>query len=103
MIVRSRRVRAAAAALGAVLALTAACSFGPPGPDQQGEPPNLPAPSVAVRGPDPQPTATRGHDHRAGHEVGDPWGIALLPDGTALVTERKRARPEGRPSRTPTG
>ena len=41
MIERSRRVRACAVALGAVLALTTACSFGPPEPDVAGEPPNL--------------------------------------------------------------
>jgi glucose/arabinose dehydrogenase len=74
-----------------VLTLTAACSFGPPDPDQAGEPPNLPTPSDS-------PTA--GSDDGAqdvaatvlakGLEV--PWGIAFLPDGSALVTERNTAR-----------
>lgn len=90
MIERSRRVRAGAVALGAVLALTTACSFGPPEPDVAGEPPNLPTPSAST-GPD------GGGEREAavtvlakGLEV--PWGMAFLPDGSALVTERDTAR-----------
>lgn len=89
--VRSRRGRAAVATVGAVLVLTTGCSFGPPGPDQAGSPPNLSRPSAA-------PTS--------GDESGDreaaltvlaknlelPWGIAFLPDGSAVVTERDTAR-----------
>ena len=88
-----RRTRATAVALGAVLALTAACSFGPPDPDQQGAPPNLPPPSAPSAGPD----TDQGGDQEVavtvlakGLEV--PWGIAFLPDGSALVTERDTAR-----------
>ncbi len=96
MIERSPRVRARAMTLGtvtlsAVLALTGACSFGPPDPDVAGEPPNLPAPSVSA-GPD-----SSGGDAAAavtvlakGLEV--PWGLAFLPDGGALVTERDTSR-----------
>jgi glucose/arabinose dehydrogenase len=91
--VRSRRVRATAVSLGAVLALTAACSFGPPDPDQQGAPPNLPTPSASgSAGPGDQ----EGDQEVAvtvlakGLEV--PWGIAFLPDGAALVTERDTGR-----------
>jgi glucose/arabinose dehydrogenase len=86
-----RRVRATAATLGVVLALSAACSFGPPDPDQAGEPPNLPEPSASA-GPD-----TGSGDQEVattvlakGLEV--PWGMAFLPDGSALVTERDTAR-----------
>ena len=90
MIERSRRVRASAVTLGAVLALTTACSFGPPEPDVAGEPPNLPTPSVSA-GPDstgePEAAATV---LAKGLEV--PWGLAFLPDGAALVTERDTAR-----------
>ncbi|MEU4687746.1 PQQ-dependent sugar dehydrogenase [Actinoplanes sp. NPDC023714] len=91
MVVRSRRGRAAVATVGAVLVLTTGCSFGPPGPDQAGSPPNLSRPSAA-------PTS--------GDDSGDreaaltvlaknlevPWGIAFLPDGAAVVTERDTAR-----------
>jgi glucose/arabinose dehydrogenase len=90
VIVRSRRARACAVMLGAVLALTTACSFGPPDPDVAGEPPNLPAPSVSA-------SAEGGGEREVavtvlakGLEV--PWGMAFLPDGSALVTERDTAR-----------
>jgi glucose/arabinose dehydrogenase len=84
------RAGSAAAALCAVLTLTAACSFGPPDPDQAGEPPNLPAPSTSS-GPGPggdQEVATT--VLAKGLEV--PWGIAFLPDSSALVTERDTGR-----------
>ena len=93
MIVRSRRARHAAVALGAVLVLTAACSFGPPDPDQQGSPPNLPPPPSAA------PTA--GEQPEGDQQVAVtvlakaleiPWGMAFLPDGAALVTERDTGR-----------
>ncbi|MGX6606948.1 PQQ-dependent sugar dehydrogenase [Micromonosporaceae bacterium Da 78-11] len=93
MIARFRRTRATAATLGAVLALTAACSFGPPDPAQQGTPPNLPPPSAPSLGPD---SSSAGPQEVAvtvlakGLEV--PWGIGFLPDGSALVTERDTAR-----------
>jgi glucose/arabinose dehydrogenase len=68
-----------------------ACAFGPPDPDQAGQPPNLPAPSASA-GPD---TSDGDQEIAAtvlakGLEV--PWGIAFLPDGSALVTERDTAR-----------
>ncbi|HET6481750.1 MAG TPA: PQQ-dependent sugar dehydrogenase [Actinoplanes sp.] len=94
MIVRSRRVRAAAVALAAVLALTSACSFGPPDPDQQGAPPNLPTASA-------EPSADADDPGGASQEVAVtvlakdldvPWGMTFLPDGSALVTERDTAR-----------
>jgi glucose/arabinose dehydrogenase len=81
-----------AVVLGAVLALTAACSFGPPGPDEQGEPPNLPAPSAPSAGP-----GSSGGDQEVvvtvlAKKLEVPSGIAFLPDGSALVTERDSAR-----------
>jgi glucose/arabinose dehydrogenase len=91
LIVRFRRGRAAVATVGAVLVLTTGCSFGPPGPDQAGSPPNLSRPSAA-------PTSGDDSDEREvaltvlakGLEV--PWGIAFRPDGAALVTERDTGR-----------
>ncbi|SCE66649.1 PQQ-dependent sugar dehydrogenase [Micromonospora mirobrigensis] len=87
---RTGRRRAALAASCATLLLaTTGCSFGPPGPDPAGEPPSFPTPSVSA--------APGG----AGQEVVTtvlakglrvPWGIAFLPDGGALVTERDGGR-----------
>ncbi len=88
---RSRRARAVAGTLGAVLVVSSACSFGPPDPDVAGRPPNLPAPSAPAGSGSPE----------AGQEVAVtvlatgldvPWGMAFLPDGGALVTERDTAR-----------
>jgi glucose/arabinose dehydrogenase len=91
VIERSRRVRAGAVTLGAVLALTTACSFGPPDPDVAGEPPNLPAPSVSASSDSAGGEAAAAATVLAkGLEV--PWGLAFLPDGAALVTERDTAR-----------
>jgi glucose/arabinose dehydrogenase len=85
----SQRVRAGAVTLSAVLFLTSACAFGPPDPDVAGEPPNLPTPSQSASG--------EGGEREVavsvlatGLEV--PWGMAFLPDGGALVTERDTAR-----------
>ena len=78
--------------MAAAVALTVAgCTFGEPDPDAAGAPPNFPTPSVA-------PSASAGPaDQQAavtvlakGLQV--PWGIAFLPDGSALVTERDTAK-----------
>ncbi len=88
---RSRRARAGAGTLAAVLALTAGCSFGPPDPDVAGAPPNLPAPSVsAPQGSDTDEREVAVTVLADGLEV--PWGLAFLPDGAALVTERDTGR-----------
>ncbi|GIF18694.1 glucose/arabinose dehydrogenase [Actinoplanes tereljensis] len=91
MIVRSRRARGVALSLGAVLAVTTACSFGPPDPDQQGAPPNLPKPSAALS------QGESGGDQEVAvtvlaKDLEIPWGMAFLPDGGALVTERDTGR-----------
>jgi len=87
----SRRARAVAATLCAVLAVSTGCAFGPPDPDVAGEPPKLPKPS----------TSAGAGSTGAGQEVvltvlakglDVPWGMAFLPDGGALVTERDTAR-----------
>nr|WP_240669834.1 PQQ-dependent sugar dehydrogenase [Actinoplanes solisilvae] len=92
---RSRRVRVAVVALAAVLGLTSACSFGPPDPDQQGAPPNLPAPSAAA--PSDGAEAPSGGAQEVAvtvlaKDLDVPWGLAFLPDGAALVTERDTGR-----------
>ncbi len=88
---RSRRARAVAVTLGAVLAAGSACTFGPPDPDVAGEPPNLPAPSApAGSGPPDAAQEVAVTVLATGLDV--PWGMAFLPDGGALVTERDTAR-----------
>jgi glucose/arabinose dehydrogenase len=88
---RARLARAVTAAALTVATATglAGCTFGAPPPDQAGEPPRLPTPSTS-------PTA--GQDDSAGavevvaKHLTVPWGVAFLPDGTALVTERDSDR-----------
>jgi len=89
--VRTRR-RLAAVVLAAVLGLTSACSFGPPNPDEQGEPPNLPAPSAPSAGPDTDQGDQEVAVSVLAKNLEIPWGMAFLPDGSALVTERDTAR-----------
>ncbi|MFG1602543.1 PQQ-dependent sugar dehydrogenase [Actinoplanes sp. NPDC049265] len=89
----SSRVRGAAVVLAATMAVTSACAFGPPDPDVAGEPPNLPAPSAPSGS-----TGPGGDDEQEvaitvlakGLDV--PWGMAFLPDGSGLVTERDSHR-----------
>ena len=88
---RSRRARAVAVTLGAVLAAATACTFGPPDPDVAGEPPNLPVPAApAASGPADATREVAVTVLATGLDV--PWGMAFLPDGAALVTERDTAR-----------
>jgi glucose/arabinose dehydrogenase len=66
-----------------------ACSFGPPPPDQNGDPPTFPSPSGSASAPG---SADGGADATVdilASKLPQPWGIALLPDGSGLVTERK--------------
>ncbi|GLY99774.1 PQQ-dependent sugar dehydrogenase [Actinoplanes sp. NBRC 103695] len=91
----SPRVRSVAVVLAATMAVTSACAFGPPDPDVAGEPPNLPTPSA------PSGSASPGSPGGDEQEVAVtvlakgldvPWGMAFLPDGGALVTERDTHR-----------
>ncbi|MER7004008.1 PQQ-dependent sugar dehydrogenase [Dactylosporangium sp. NPDC000555] len=81
---------AALCAAATVLTL-GACSFGPPPPDELGTPPKL----------SPYPSASTSGRAEGGGEVSVmvlakglavPWGIAFLPDGSGLVTERDSKR-----------
>ncbi|MBO4210422.1 PQQ-dependent sugar dehydrogenase [Micromonospora echinofusca] len=85
---RTTRRRAVAVLCAAVLAATTGCSFGPPEPDPAGQPPNLPTPSVSASGGGGQQVAAT--VLAKGLRV--PWGLAFLPDGAALVTERDSAK-----------
>jgi glucose/arabinose dehydrogenase len=87
---RYRRFGAAAAA-AAVLAVSG-CAFGEPEPDVAGAPPNFPTPSASPSG-----SQGGGAEQQAAVTVlasrlQVPWGIAFLPDGGALVTERDTAK-----------
>jgi glucose/arabinose dehydrogenase len=89
--VRARLRLRGAVAIVAVLA-AGGCSFGEPEPDAAGAPPNFPTPSVS-----PSESSEGAADQQAavtmlakGLQV--PWGIAFLPDGGALVTERDTAK-----------
>ena len=84
----ARAVTAAAVTVAAAAAL-AGCSFGAPPPDQAGEPPRLPTPSPS---PTPEQDDSQGAVEVIAKHLAVPWGVAFLPDGTALVTERDSDR-----------
>jgi glucose/arabinose dehydrogenase len=95
-----RRPRSAAALCTVLILAMTGCAFGEPPPDQAGEPPTFPTPSVSA-------TAGSGVDQQVSATVlvkglRVPWGVAFRPDGAALVTERDtgrilRAGPESSP------
>jgi glucose/arabinose dehydrogenase len=85
---RPGRARAGVALCAAAVLATTGCSFGQPQPDPAGEPPRFPTPSA---------TASGGSDQQVAATVlakglRVPWGVAFLPDGGALVTERDTAK-----------
>ncbi|MFV2100484.1 PQQ-dependent sugar dehydrogenase [Micromonospora sp. LOL_024] len=85
---RARQIRTALAACCAALLLAATgCSLGDPEPDPAGEPPNLPTPSANAGTGDQEAVTTV-----LAQGLRVPWGIAFLPDGGALVTERDSGR-----------
>ncbi len=64
------------------------CAFGPPDGVEGGSPPNLTPPtSTSVNDGPPSVVATV-----IAEGLAIPWGIAFLPDGSALVTERNTRR-----------
>lgn len=81
------RVGALAALLVATVMLVTGCAFGPPEDSDTGTPPRFPTPSTTP--------SQDGGGAAAQVIVKDlevPWGLAFLPDGTALVTERDSGR-----------
>jgi glucose/arabinose dehydrogenase len=93
--------RGAAVACALSLALSG-CAFGS-SPDTTGQPPNLtPSPSPTPSTAAPSPSAAAG-DQVLAKNLDVPWGLAFLPDGTALITERDTHRilemaPGGKPT-----
>jgi glucose/arabinose dehydrogenase len=83
------RIAAASVAVVGVLVTAVGCSFGPPPPDETGQPPNLPTPSVSPSPTDPAATVVTSV---LATGLAVPWGVAFLPDGSALVTERDSKR-----------
>jgi glucose/arabinose dehydrogenase len=85
----ARTARAAVACCAAVLLALSGCSFGAPEPDRAGQPPTFPTPSS-------QPSGSGSGQEVVTTVLAEglrvPWGIAFLPDGGALVTERDSAR-----------
>ncbi|WP_213454238.1 PQQ-dependent sugar dehydrogenase [Rhizomonospora bruguierae] len=80
---------ALAAALAATLAATASCSFGPPSADRAGQPPTFPTPTATPSGVN---EAAAAITTVLAKRLKVPWGVAFLPDGGALVTERDTGR-----------
>jgi glucose/arabinose dehydrogenase len=94
------RTLLAAVALATLLGLTA-CSSSDGDPNGLGTPRSEPQPTTRTGDPTSAPTPTLRASKRPGrpHVVGTvatnlqaPWGIAFLPDGTALVGERDTTR-----------
>jgi glucose/arabinose dehydrogenase len=75
------------ASCATLLLVASGCSLGEPEPDPAGEPPNLPTPTASVGNGDQEVVATV-----LAQGLRVPWGIAFLPDGGALVTERDNGR-----------
>lgn len=82
--------RAAVAVLALTLAVGGGCSFGQPEPDEAGEPPRFPTPTVTGTPPSGVNQQVAATVLAKGLRV--PWGVAFLPDRGALVTERDTAK-----------
>jgi glucose/arabinose dehydrogenase len=83
------RAGRAATALAAVLAMASGCAFGPPDAQESGgTPPRFPTPSADPSAGDEQEVVAT----VLAKGLATPWGLAFLPDGAALVTERDSGR-----------
>ncbi|WP_344654173.1 PQQ-dependent sugar dehydrogenase [Cryptosporangium japonicum] len=89
---RQRALRPLVVAATTLVLALAGCSLGAPDETESGESPNLPTPSAS-------PTAPGGSEEDDGvgvqvlvKNLQVPWGLAFLPDGNALVTERDTRR-----------
>nr|WP_245563573.1 PQQ-dependent sugar dehydrogenase [Longispora albida] len=63
------------------------CAFGPPEDKETGTPPRFPTPSASAKPNDDAVTSVV-----IAKNLSVPWGVAFLPDGGALVTERDTRR-----------
>jgi glucose/arabinose dehydrogenase len=79
-------------ALAALLSLSAGCAFGPPDDSATVGPPQLPPPATSSAGAPSNPGPPSVVATVIAQELDVPWGIAFLPDGTALATERDNRR-----------
>jgi glucose/arabinose dehydrogenase len=87
--VNARTYAKSLTAAAVALLTLAGCSFGPPPPDELGSPPKLsPYPSASTSGSGEEDGQTQVATSVLVKGLTVPWGIAFLPDGTALVTER---------------
>lgn len=89
---RQRALRPLVVAATALVLALSGCSLGAPDETESGESPNLPTPSAS-----PTPPGGSAEDDGVGVQVlvknlQIPWGLAFLPDGQALVTERDTRR-----------
>jgi glucose/arabinose dehydrogenase len=88
-----RALTAAAVLVATALLAVTGCTFGDPPPDESGTPPKLPTPSETPEPSEPGSAADLSVATTViVRDLAIPWGIAFLPDGSALVTERDSRR-----------
>jgi glucose/arabinose dehydrogenase len=73
-------------------ATASACSFGQPSADEQGSPPRLPTPSSSPSASSSGAASQSVVATVIAKNLEVPWGVAFLPNGGALVTERDTRR-----------